>query len=60
MQFKGGWRFTNFTWIEYFGYPEKFYTNYYIKSNNEFAPYTGTKELFNLGAPRLKSSLVPV
>ena len=50
MQFKGGWRFTNFTWIEYFGYPEKFYTNYYIKSNNEFAPYTGTKELFNLGA----------
>ena len=50
MQFKGGWRFTNFTWIEYFGYPEKFYTNYYIKSNNEFAPYIGTKELFNLGA----------
>ena len=50
MQFKGGWRFTNFTWIEYFGYPEKFYTNYYIKLNNEFAPYIGTKELFNLGA----------
>jgi len=50
MQFKGGWRFTNFTWIEYFGYPEKFYTNYYIKINNEFLPYTGTDELYNVGA----------
>jgi len=49
MQFKGGWRFTNFTWIEYFGYPEKFYTNYYTKSNNEFVPYIGTDELFNIG-----------
>ena len=50
MQFKGGWRFTNFTWIEYFGYPEKFYTNYYINSNNEFIPYKGTDELYNVGA----------
>jgi|TARA_B110000263_G_C15311954_1_gene514017 hypothetical protein len=50
MQFKGGWRFTNFTWIEYFGYPEKFYTNYYIRSNNEFVSYIGTDELYNIGA----------
>ena len=50
MQFRGGWRFTNFTWIEYFGYPEKFYTNYYIKSNDQFILYSGTPELFNLGA----------
>ena len=50
MQFRGGWRFTNFTWIEYFGYPEKFYTNYYIKSNDQFILFSGTPELFNLGA----------
>ena len=50
MQFRGGWRFTNFTWIEYFGYPEKFYTNYYIKLNDQFILYSGTPELFNLGA----------
>ena len=50
MQFKGGWRFTNFTWIEYFGYPDNFYSNYFIKKENKFIQYSGTPELFNYGA----------
>ena len=49
LQFRGGWRLTNFTWIEKFGYPENFFTNYYIKTSSGFVPYQGTPELANYG-----------
>ena len=49
LQFRGGWRLTNFTWIEAFGYPENFFTNYFIKTPTGFLPYEGTPELANYG-----------
>ncbi len=49
LQFRGGWRLTNFTWIEKFGYPENFFTNYYIKTLSGYVPYQGTPELANYG-----------
>ncbi len=49
LQFRGGWRLTNFTWIEKFGYPENFFTNYYIKTSSGYVPYQGTPELANYG-----------
>ena len=49
MQLKGGWRISNFTWIEKFGYPKQFYTNYYLKSKNGFIAYSGTEALANYG-----------
>ena len=50
LQFRGGWRLTNFTWIETFSYPEKFFTNYFLKTPSGFESYQGTPELANYGA----------
>ena len=50
LQFRGGWRLTNFTWIETFSYPEKIFSNHYIKTPSGFMPYKGTPELANYGA----------
>ena len=49
IQFRGGWKLTNFTWIETFGYPEAFFTNHYIKTSTGFITYEGTPDLFNYG-----------
>ena len=49
IQFRGGWKLTNFTWIETFGYPEAFFTNHYIKTSTGFISYEGTPDLFNYG-----------
>ena len=50
IQFRGGWRLTNFTWIEKFSYPENFFTNHFIKTATGFVHYQGTPELANYGA----------
>ena len=50
LQFRDGWRLSNFTWIEKFSYPEKFFTNHFIKTPTGFAHYQGTPELANYGA----------
>ena len=50
LQFRDGWRLTNFTWIEKFSYPENFFTNHFIKTPTGFAHYQGTPELANYGA----------
>ena len=49
IQFRDGWKLTNFTWIETFSYPESFFTNHYIKTSSGFIPYKGTPDLFNIG-----------
>ena len=49
IQFRDGWKLTNFTWIETFSYPESFFTNHYIKTSSGFTPYKGTPDLFNIG-----------
>ena len=50
LQFRDGWRLSNFTWIEKFSYPEKFFTNHFIKTPTGFSHYQGTPELANYGA----------
>ena len=49
IQFRDGWKLTNFTWIETFSYPESFFTNHYIKTSSGFTSYKGTPDLFNIG-----------
>jgi len=49
IQFRDGWKLTNFTWIETFSYPESFFTNHYIKTTSGFTSYKGTPDLFNIG-----------
>ena len=49
IQFRDGWKLTNFTWIETFSYPESFFTNHYIKTSSGFTSYIGTPDLFNIG-----------
>ena len=46
---RGGWGLSVFTWIETFGYPEEFFTHYYIKTDTGYEPYKGVAHLFNIG-----------
>lgn len=48
-QMRGGWRLNIFTWIESFGYPANFFTNYYLKTATGYIPYKGVPHLINIG-----------
>ncbi len=49
LQMRGGWGLNVFTWIETFGYPDEFFTHYYLKTTTGFVPYKGVPHLFNIG-----------